>query len=77
MSSIYSATSFKIGMYLLNKEKHIFRFSEITDLIQVLNEMQTDKRHMRVQQDNKKKMVFKIYLLRCATRPDLSGVPLT
>jgi len=45
MSSIYLATRFKIGMYLFN--------SKLTDTIQVLNELPTDKIHVdiKVSQD--------------------------
>jgi len=69
-------------MYLLNKEKRYLRFSLSTYIIQVLNVLPAVKRHnkVHVQQDrllchthvdNKKTQV-----LKCITRPDLSGVPL-
>jgi len=52
MYAIDLATGFKIGMYLLNRESVTNAFSRPTDiLIQVLNELQTDKRHIKVLQD--------------------------
>jgi len=50
MSTIDLATRFKIGMYLLNREKRNV-FPRSTDIIQVLNELPTDKRHVKVPQD--------------------------
>jgi len=46
MSSIDLATQFKIGMYLLNRENVTNAFPRSTDIIQVLNELPTDKRHI-------------------------------
>ena len=67
MSSIDLA---KIGMYLLNREKRYKGFSSSTDIIQVLNELPTDKRHIRVPQDltythrqQEKKQVFFLSIL--------------
>ena len=65
MSTIDSATRFNIGRY------HASPIS--TDIILVLNELPTDKRHINVQQE---KTVFQIFLSKCVTRPDLSGGPL-
>jgi len=68
MSSINLATQFNIGMYVLNGENHYWRFSESTDIIQVLNELPTNERHIKVPQDrllcpthidNKKKRFLK------------------
>ena len=53
MSSIDLATRFKIGMNLLNSEISVFNksvtnaFPRSTDIIQVVNELPTDKRHIR------------------------------
>ena len=78
MPAIDLANQFKIGMYLLNREKRCNAFPRSTDIIHILNELPTDKRHIKVQQhrllchthlDNKKKPVF-------VTRPEYSGVPL-
>jgi len=44
MSSIDLAIRFKIGMYLLNRDKHLNAFLRSTDIIQVLNELPTDKK---------------------------------
>jgi len=44
MSSIDLATWFKIGMHLLNREKRCKAFPKSTDIIQVFNELPTDKR---------------------------------
>jgi len=79
MSSIDLATRFKIEMYMLNREKRL----RSTDMIPVLNELPTDKRHnfMKVPQyrllcpihvDIKKKQVLKKFLLRYTTRPHWS-----
>jgi len=71
-------------MYL-NREKCVNAFPRSTDMIQVLNELPSDKRHIKVPQDtllcpthvnNKIKLVFENILFRCVTRPDLSVVPL-
>ena len=51
MFSIDLVTRFKIGMYLLNWKKHLNAFPRSTDIIQVLNELVTDKRHIKVPQD--------------------------
>jgi len=68
-------------MYLLNRKNRNNAFPRSTNIIQVLNELPTDKRHIKVPQDrllcpthinNKKKQVF---LLKCVTQPDLSRVP--
>jgi len=57
-----------------------------TDIVQVLNELPTDKRHIKAPEDrllcnthadNKKKQVFEKKKFRCVTRPDLSEVPLS
>ena len=86
MSSIDLATRFKIRMYLLNWKSVTNAFPRWKDIKQVLNELPTNKRPIKVPQDrllcpthvdNKNKQVFKKILLRCVTRPDLSGVPLT
>ena len=72
MSPIDLATRFKIGMYLLYREKCLRAFPRSTDIIQVLNELPTEKRHtlykcIKVPQnrllcpthvDNKKKRVL-------------------
>ena len=42
---------FKIGMYLLNREKRCYAFPRSTDIIQVLNDLPTDKRHIKEPQD--------------------------
>ena len=59
--SIYLATQFKIGIYMLNREKRNI-FPRSTDIIQVLNTLPTDKRHIKVPLD---KLLF-----------PTSGVPL-
>ena len=80
MSYIELTTRFQIAMYLLNREKRLNAVPRSTDIIQVLNEMTTDKRHIKVPQcrllchthvDNKKKQAFENYLFKCVTRPDL------
>jgi len=85
MSSIDLATLFKIGMYLLNSEKRLNAFPRSTYIKLVLNELPTNKRHIKILQDrllchthvdNKKKQVFKNCLFKCVTRLDPSGVPL-
>jgi len=85
MSSIDLATQFKIRMYLLNRESVTYAFPRSTDIKQVLNELPTDKRHIKVPQDrlicpthvnNKEKQVFETIPYKCVTRPDLSVVPL-
>jgi len=48
MSCIDLATQFKIGMYLLNSEKRLNAFPRSTDIIKVLNELPTDKRHIKL-----------------------------
>jgi len=72
MSSIDLASRFKIGMYLLNREKRWHAFPRSTDLIKVLNKLPTDKRHIKVPQDrllcpthvdNKKQQVFEKFFL--------------
>jgi len=68
MSYIELTTRFQIAMYLLNREKRLNAVPRSTDIIQVLNELTTDKRHIRVPQgrllchthvDNKKKTGFR------------------
>ena len=76
-----------IGMYLWNKDKRLNAFPRSTDIIQVLNELPTDTKHIKVPQDilrchthveNKKTRFLKIFFLSVLiTRSDLSGVPLT
>jgi len=79
------ATPFINGMYLLNREKRYWRCSEINIIyiIQVLNELPTDERHMKVQQDrllcpthfdNKKKTGFRkcSFYVCYTTRPQYS-----
>jgi len=60
-------------------------FPRLTDIIQVFNELLTDKRHIKVSQsrllcsthfDSKNKRAFEKNLFKCVTRPDLSVVPL-
>jgi len=51
MSSIDLETRFKIGMYLLNREKRCNAFPRSTYIIQVWNKLPTDKRHIKVQKD--------------------------
>jgi len=46
VSSIYLANQFKMGMYLLNREKGLNAFPRSTDIIEVLNELPTGKRHI-------------------------------
>ena len=48
MSSIDLATRFRIGMYLLNRENHCKAFPRSIDIIQVLNLLPTDQRHIKV-----------------------------
>jgi len=48
MSSIDLATRFRIGMYLLNREKHCKAFPRSIDIIQVFNLLPTDQRHIKV-----------------------------
>jgi len=73
MSSINLATRFKIGMYLLNREKRCNAFPRSTNII-VQNQLPTDKRHIKVPQDRllcpthvvdnkRKKQVFKFFHL--------------
>ena len=71
MSSMDLTTQFKIGMYLLYREKRWNTFLRSTDIIQVLNELPTDKRHIKEPQDrllcpthvdNKKKQFSKHFL---------------
>ena len=68
MSSIDLSIRFKVGMYLWNRENRLNAFLISTDIIQVLNELQTDKIHIKVPQDrllcpthvhNKKKTGFR------------------
>jgi len=47
MSSIDLATLFKIGMYLLGREKRSYAFPRAKDIIQVLDYFPTDKRHIK------------------------------
>jgi len=74
MSSIDLATRINIRMYLLDREKGCNAFPRSTDqqIIQVLNELPTDKRHVKVPQDgllcpthvvNKKNGVSKSFFL--------------
>ena len=74
-------------MYLLNREKGLNTFLRSTDIhvIQVLNELPTNKRHIKFPQDrllcpthfdNKKKQVCENFLCKCVTCPYLNGVPL-
>jgi len=51
MSSINLATRFKIGIFLLNREKVTNAFPRSTYVIPVLNELPTDKRRTYVPQD--------------------------
>ena len=51
MTSIDLATWFKIGMYLLDGSKPCKAFPRSTDIIQVLNELPADRRHIKVPQD--------------------------
>ena len=75
------ATRFKIGIHMLDREERYQRFSKSTDIRQVLNELPTDKRHVKEPRerlqchthvDNNEKNIFKR-----VTRPNLSGVSLT
>ena len=53
------------------------RFPKSTYIIKVLNELPSDKRHIKVPHvENEKKQVFENFLFKCVTRPDISGVPL-
>ena len=45
LSSIDLTTPFKIGRYMLNMEMRSYAFLRSTDIIQVLNELPTDKKH--------------------------------
>ena len=76
-------------MYLLKKEKRCNTLRDqqiiIWDIIEVLNELPTDKRHNKVPQyillchthvDKKHKQVFEKFLVKCVKQPDPSGVPL-
>ena len=75
MSAIDFATPFEIDMYLLNREKRCNAFPRSTYIVEVLNELPTKKRHIKVPQqrqlcpihvDNKKKQVFEscyVYML--------------
>jgi len=83
MSTIDLATWFKIGMYLLDREKRLNVFPRSTNIIQVLNELLTDKRHIKVSQNTampythqEQEETVGFFLIKCVTRPDLSGVPL-
>jgi len=68
MSYIDLATQIKVGMSLLNREKRYNAFPRSTDITEVLNELLTDKSHIKVPQDrllcpahidNKKKTGFR------------------
>jgi len=50
MSSIDLATPFKNRMYLLKEKSITDAFPRSTDIIQVLNELPSDKRHIKVPQ---------------------------
>jgi len=72
MSSIDLATRFKIGMYLLIRKSVTNAFLRSTDVIQVLNELPTDKRHNWYHKldcyaihtpTTRKKQVFEIFFL--------------
>jgi len=75
MSSIYLATGFKIGMYLLNREKRLNAFPRSTDIIQVLNELPIDKKiHVlryheiewyALHTSIRRKKVFEAFLFKC------------
>ena len=51
MSSIDLATWFKIEMYMLNRGMRCTAFLRSTDILQVFNELLTDKRHFKAPQD--------------------------
>ena len=58
MSSIDFATWFKVGMYLLNREKRLNAFPILTDIIPVLNELPTDKTHIAIHTSTTRKNKF-------------------
>jgi len=47
MSSVDLEIRFKIGMYLLNRKSVTNPFPRSTGIIQILNELPTDKRHIK------------------------------
>ena len=74
-----------LSIWQLEQRKSCNAFPWPTDVIQVLNELPTDKRHIGCHRHrllcpthagSKKKQVFETNLFKCLTRPDLSGVPL-
>ena len=74
MSFIDLATQFKIRMYQLNREKRCNAFPRSTDIIQILNKLPTDKRHIKVSQDRQlhtstKMKVFENVIVKCVTIP--------
>jgi len=56
MSSIDLATRFKIGKYLLKREKRYKAFQRSTYIMQVLNELPTDKRYHKIHISTKRKI---------------------
>jgi len=66
MSSIDLATRFKIGMYLLNREKCCKAFPRSTDIKRDFKKLPTDERHIKVPQD--------CYALHTSTK---TGMPYT
>jgi len=76
MSSIDLATRFKIGIYPLNRERRCSPRS--ADTKQVLNELPTAKRQIKVPEEwhthvDNMKTCFRKILFKCVTRQDLSG----
>jgi len=76
-------------MYLLKREKRCNTLRDqqiiIWDIIEVLNELPTDKRHNKVPQDRllchthvdkKHKQVFENFLVKCIKQPDFNVLPM-
>jgi len=67
---------------LLDRKKHLNAFSRSTNIIQVWNELPTDKRHITVSQNTAMPYTHQeqektgFWKIKCVTQPDLCGVPL-
>jgi len=83
VSFIDLATRFQIKIYLLNRKNVANAFPRSTYIMQALNKLPTDRRHIKVPHDrllchthvyNKNKQNFQKNIFKCDTRPDLIGV---
>jgi len=67
-------------MYPLNREKRLNTFPRSTDKIQILNELPTDKRQIKVPQDSmlyptyvNNKKILKIFVFEFAQQPSIKN----